>query len=112
MSQHVPLLVHESYRDGLRLAKQTIVLPISFRKAWLEDDAFNYRISQKQLLDKSARYRANKKLRKHKIHDCHIVSVVQYYNACQTFAELGYVGFAQKAKELLRQYPKTEKYLF
>ncbi|MCA9839693.1 MAG: hypothetical protein KC422_22490 [Trueperaceae bacterium] len=111
MSLQVPLLVSENYRDGLRLPYLTVVLPNEYRKACLEDDAYEYRISQKQLLDKSTRHRANKSLRKHQIEECHIVTAVQYFKACQNLACLGYEEFYNTANQLLETYPKVKKYI-
>ena len=107
----IPLLVSETYRDGLRWKHKTIVLPLGYRKAWFEDDLTISHVSHIRLLDKSTRHRANKVLRKHKLLNHQIVSVISYYLACEKLISLGYQNYEISRQKLKKLYPKSLKNL-
>jgi hypothetical protein len=107
----VPVLVNEKYRDGLRWKNEIIVLPVLFRRAWLEDDLYPSHMSHIKLLDKSTRHRALKTLKRNKILKHQIVSVVSYYKACESLSKLGYEKYEILRQKLKKLYPKSLKNL-
>ncbi len=111
VSAEVPVLVNENYRDGLRWKNEIVVLPVLFRRAWLEDDLYPSHVSHLRLIDKSTRHRAIKTLRKHKILKHQIVSVVSYYKACENLSQLGYKKYEISRQKLKKLYPKSLKNL-
>ena len=103
----VPLLANEKYRDGLRWKHQILVLPLHFRRAWLEDDLYPSHVSELSLIDRTTRYRAMKVLKQNKILRHQIVSVVSYYQACENLVSLGYTDYQKVSRKLKELYPKS-----
>ena len=107
LSSDIPILANEKYRDGLRWQNKIIVLPVLFRRAWLEDDEYPWHMSHMKRIDKSTRHRALKTLRKHKILKHQIVSVVSYYKACENLSKLGNKKYEILRQKLKKLYPKS-----